>query len=390
MSSRMAAVQAPVIPIVGELIRTHPGTISLGQGLVSYGPPPEAMTRVRAWPPQLSDHKYGPVEGQPDLLAALADKLRNENRLDLSGSRIVVTAGGNMAFMNALLAVADEGDEVVLVAPFYFNHEMAIVMAGCRPVVVSSDRRYQLDVDAIRAALTSRTRAVVTISPNNPTGAVYPASALQDLNMLCAERGIYHIHDEVYEYFVYDGAQHFTPGSLPGAAWHTISLFSLSKAYGLASWRIGYMVIPERLFTPVNKIQDTILICPPLISQAAALGALHAGREWVAPHVQQLAGVRRLVLDRLRELDDIAEIPNPEGAFYCLLRVSSTQPDMSLVERLVREHRVAVIPGSAFGATDGCYLRVSYGALEPGTVAEGLDRLVGGLRAVVAGEVSNC
>jgi aspartate/methionine/tyrosine aminotransferase len=383
MSYRMAAVQAPVIPIVGELIRTNPGTISLGQGLVSYGPPPEAMARIRAWPSNVSQHKYGPVEGQPELVAALADKLRHENGLDLSQSRIVVTAGGNMAFMNTVLAVADPGDEIVLVAPFYFNHEMAVVMAGCRPMIAPADRQYQLDVDAIRAAITSRTRAIVTISPNNPTGAVYPETALRQVNALCAENGLVHIHDEAYEYFVYEGSPHFSPGSIPGAAAHTISLYSMSKAYGLASWRIGYMAIPEELAVAVHKIQDTILICPPLISQAAALGALDAGRAYCDPHVHQLSNVRRLVLDRLRELEGIAEAPTPGGAFYCLLRVASTRPDMTIVERLVREHRVAVIPGSAFGATDGCYLRVSYGALEPSTVAQGLDRLVSGLRAIV-------
>ena len=379
----MSAVQAPVIPIVGELIRTNPGTISLGQGLVSYGPPPEVMARVRAWPADASEHKYGPVEGQPELVSALAAKLRLENGLDLAGSRVVVTAGGNMAFMNAVLAVADPGDEVVLVAPFYFNHEMAVVMAGCRPVVARSDRRYQLDVNAIRSCITPRTRAIVTISPNNPTGAVYPEAALREVSALCAEAGFFHIHDEAYEYFVYGDARHFSPGSIPGAPRYTISLFSMSKAFGLASWRVGYMVIPEDLLVAVNKIQDTILICPPLISQAAALGALEAGRGYCDAHVGQLAAVRTLVLERLRELEDICEVPNPDGAFYCLLRVASTLPDMTIVERLVREHRVAVIPGSAFGATDGCYLRVSYGALEPATVAEGMDRLVTGLRLIV-------
>jgi aspartate/methionine/tyrosine aminotransferase len=347
------------------------------------------MARVRAWPSDGNDHKYGPVEGQPELVAALATKLRTENRLDLEASRIVVTAGGNMAFMNAVLAVADPEDEVILIAPFYFNHEMAVVMAGCQPVVVASDREYQLDVDAIRRAITTRTRAVVTISPNNPTGAVYSEAALRAVNALCAEKGLFHVHDEVYEYFVYGDVSHFSPGSIPGASAHTISLFSLSKAYGLASWRIGYMVIPNELFVSVNKIQDTILICPPLVSQAAALGALEAGRAYCDPHVRQLAGVRAKVLQRLHELQGICEVPNPGGAFYCLLRVATNRPDMILVERLVREYRVAVIPGSAFGATHGCYLRVSYGALEPSTVEAGLDRLVTGLRAIVTGKASN-
>ncbi len=282
------AVQAPIIPILGEWIRQSPGTISLGQGMVGYGPPPEALAAVPPFLAEPGAHRYGPVEGLPALVDALAHKLTAENRLDLSRSRVVVTAGGNLAFMNAVLAVADPGDEVILQAPYYFNHEMAVVMAGCRPVVVPTDARYQLQVDAIAAAITPRTRAVVTISPNNPSGAVYPEADLRAVNALCAARGVWHIHDEVYEYFTY-GLPHFSPASMPGADAHTISLYSLSKAYGFASWRIGYMTVPETLWVAVNKIQDTLLICPPHVSQAAAVGALGAGRAYCDGHIAALA-----------------------------------------------------------------------------------------------------
>ena len=378
----MDAVQAPIIPILGEWIRATPGTISLGQGMVAYGPPPEAAAAIGPFLDDGGAHRYGPVEGLPALVEAIAAKLRAENHLDLDGSRVVVTAGGNMAFMNAVLAIADAGDEVIIQSPFYFNHEMAIVMAGCRPVVVQTDARYQLDVDAIGRAITPQTRAIVTVSPNNPSGAVYRADVLRQVNALCAAHGIWHIHDEAYEYFTYGDARHFSPASIPGAPAHTISLFSLSKAYGFASWRIGYMVIPEPLWVPVNKIQDTILICPPHVSQAAATGALAAGRPYCDARVQTLTRVRAQVLDRLAAIQDLCEVPSADGAFYCLLRVRSEMDSMALAERLVREHRVATVPGSAFGLTSGCYLRVSYGALAPETVEEGIERLVGGMKAM--------
>src|SRR5205807_2533015 len=118
--------------------------------------------------------------------------------------------------------------------PYYFNHEMAVTMADARPVVVKTDENYQLRPDAIRQAITSRTRAIVTVSPNNPSGAVYGEAALREVNELCRSRGLYHIHDEAYEYFTYEGARHFSPGSITGAQGHTISLYSLSKAYGFA------------------------------------------------------------------------------------------------------------------------------------------------------------
>lgn len=382
-SFRIQSVQTPIIPVVGELIRQHPGTISLGQGVVWYPPPPEAFDQISAMLADASLHKYQAVYGIPALLELIEAKLRQENGIELNGSRIVVTAGGNMAFINALLAVADAGDEVILQTPYYFNHEMAITMANCKPVLVPTDENYQLQPKRIAEAITERTRAIVTISPNNPTGAVYPESALREVNELCRERGIYHIHDEAYEYFTYGDARNFSPGSIAGAGEHTISLYSLSKAYGFASWRIGFMVIPEHLFSAVNKIQDTILICPPVASQLAAVGAMKVGAEYCRQKVRELAEVRQLVLTELEQLKDVAVIPPSDGAFYFFLKLNSQLPPLALVERLVKEHRVAAIPGSAFGI-EGCYLRVAYGALQRETVTEGVGRLVKGIKTILS------
>jgi aspartate/methionine/tyrosine aminotransferase len=381
----MQAVQSPVIPIIGDLIRSTPGTISLGQGIVSYGPPPESLHAAAAFGRTLEEHRYGPVEGSRELVAAISEKLQRENGIDVTRHRrVVVTAGGNMAFMNAVLAITDPGDDVVLLTPFYFNHDMAIVMAGCRTLAAPTDANYQVDLDALRAMLTPRTRAIVTVSPNNPSGAVYDETTLRAVNALCRERGLYHINDEAYEYFTYDDVKHFSPGTLDEGREHSISLYSLSKAYGFASWRIGYMVIPEQLFESVNKIQDTNLICPPLISQQAALAALRVGASYCRPQVDTLAAVRELVREELRAIADICEVPPATGAFYYLLRVQTPLDPFTLAERLIREHRVAAIPGSAFGLTQGCYLRISYGALDKDSVAAGVSRLVQGLRAIVS------
>ena len=382
-SLRLAAVQPPVIPIVGRWTAETPGTISLGQGIVSYGPPSEVMDAVRAFGSTLGDHRYGPVEGLPELVAAVESKLARENGITVRpASRVLVTAGGNQAFVNAVLAVTDPGDEVILPAPYYFNHEMAIVIAGAVPVAVATDREYQLEVEAIAAAITPRTRAVVTVSPNNPTGAVYPEASLRAVNALCRDRGLFHIHDEAYEYFTYEPARHFSPGSLPDAAGHTLSLYSLSKAYGMASWRIGYMVIPEVLADAVNKIQDTLLICPPAASQRAALAALAVGAAYPRARLPQLDATRHAIFEALSHAAVPCEVAPVAGAFYYLVRVHSTLDAMTLVERLIREHKVATIPGSAFADTAACSIRISYGALDPQVVAEGVGRLVKGLRAL--------
>ncbi len=375
-SSRMAAVQTPVIPVIGRWIAETPGTISLGQGIVSWGPPPEAIAALHAFPSAPGDHRYGPVEGVPSLVDALSRKLADENGIAPHGNRIVATAGSNLAFMNAVLAVADPGDEIILPAPYYFNHEMAIVMAGCVPVCVSTDDRYQLRVDALAAAVTARTRAIVTVSPNNPTGAIYPERDLRAVNALCRDRGIVHISDEAYEYFTYGDAAHFSAASIEGAEAWTISLYTLSKAYGMASWRVGYMVVPESLWGAVNKIQDTLLVCPPHPSQAAAVAALAVGKRWTTERMPALARMR----DRaFATLSAVADVPRADGAFYYLIRAATRLDSMTASEHLIREHRVAVIPGSAFGVNEGCALRVSFGALEEATASEGLDRLARGL-----------
>ena len=381
---RMQAVQSPIIPVVGELIKKHPGTISLGQGVVYYGPPAEAHEELGRFWPDPENHKYKLVQGIPALLEIIAEKVRSENRILMdSTNALVVTAGGNLAFMNAVLAITDPGDEVILQLPYYFNHEMAIAMAGCKAVLVNTDENYQLRLDAVENAITSKTRAIVTISPNNPTGAVYSESALRDVNALCRKRGLYHIHDEAYEYFTYDSVNHFSPGSIDGSADTTISLFSLSKAYGFASWRIGYMVVPEPLLVSVKEIQDTILICPPVVSQYAAIGALRAGKSYPQSKRSPIVKVRDLLLRELHGIRSFCMVPPANGAFYFLLRLNTDDGPMELVEALIRDHGVAVIPGTAFGMRHGCYLRVAYGALESDKASEGVARLMNGLKSIL-------
>ena len=384
-SKRMQAVQSPVIPHVAALIRETPGTISLGQGVVHYPPPPEAIQEATRFGNTVAEHHYQAARGLPELQEALRQKLASENQIEVADEQLImVTAGSNMGFYHALLAIADPGDEVIIMSPFYFNHEMAIGMANCRAVLVDTDAHYQLDLDAIAAAITPHTRAIVTISPNNPSGAVYRPDDLAAINRLCGERALYHFADEAYEYFTYGEARHFSPGSLPESREHTISLFSFSKAYSLASWRVGYLVAPRHLLSSLEKAQDTVIICPPVISQRAALGALTAGPAYCRGFLADIDAVRQLCLERLIQLGDQVQVPAAEGAFYLLVRLQTDLDAMHVVTRLVQEHKVAVIPGDAFGLNDACYLRIAYGALRQEEVLVGMDRLVEGLAQILA------
>lgn len=384
-NSRMNRVQLPLIPVVGELIRNHPGTISLGQGVVNYPPPPQAIASLQTFLAQPSNHLYQAVTGIEPLIKAIAQKLAVDNQIEMTEqNEIVVTAGSNMGFLNAILAITQAGDEIILNTPYYFNHEMAITLANCHPVLVNTDRNYQLDLKAIAQGITAKTKAIVTISPNNPTGAVYSRASLQAVNDLCRDRGIYHISDEAYEYFTYEGVEHISPGSFAHSAAHTISLFSLSKAYGFAGWRIGYQVIPQHLLLPIKKIQDTNLICPPVVSQYAAIGALTAGKSYCQQHLTEIAQVRTVVTEQLQSIKNICAIAPADGAFYFFLKINTDLNDFKLVKRLIEQDRVAVIPGSTFGMKQGCYLRVAYGSLPLSTAKEGIERLIKGLAKALA------
>lgn len=380
---RMEAVQTPIIPTVAQWIRETPGTLSLGQGVVSYCPPPSIFAALQTGFQDPENHKYRAVGGLPDLVQAFRKKLTIENQIHDSPGRVcMVTAGSNMGFMNAILAITDPGDEIILQTPYYFNHEMAVTLASCKPVLVSTDDDYQLRVRAIEDAIGPRTRAVVTVSPNNPTGAVYRPSDLQAVNHLCRKLGIYHIHDEAYEYFTYGSTPHFSPASLPGSEAHTISLFSLSKGFGFASWRIGFLLAPQSLSDSLMKIQDTVLICAPVVSQFAAVESLRLGKSWALEQRAPIEASRAIVQEALEKHPELCRFPRVEGAFYFLIDLPTPQSPVALAERLIREHQVAVVPGTAFGSP-GCRLRISYGALTPQTAREGMKRLTRGLAALL-------
>ena len=384
---RMEGVDTPIIPTIAAFVRNNPGTISLGQGVVNYGPPPQAIAALPSLMGDGSLHKYLGVSGHPGFIEAIHNKLAQENQIKLgTDAMVMVTAGSNMAFLNSVLAVADPGDEFILPMPFYFNQEMAIRMCGCIPVPVPTHADWSLDVAAMAAAITPRTRAILTVSPNNPTGAVYSEVSLRAVNALCAQHGIYHFSDEAYEYFTYEGAKHFSPASIPGALKHTLSFYSMSKNYGMASWRVGYVVFPANLFDAMNKVQDTNLICAPMPSQLLALEAIKLGRNWVEPKVKALSEVRQTVYKTLEGLGDLVQFPQTQGAFYVLMKLPGLAQGIQAIEfnRVMTEKfKVASIPGFAFGLTntqEANYQRLSYGALEAASVAEGVQRYVAAVK----------
>ena len=385
-AGRMEKVAEAVIPEIARAIAAHPETVSLGQGVVFYPPPPTALEYARRRMAADDRHVYGPVAGLPELHEAIAAKLAAHNGIQLgTGQTLFVTAGANMAFNALMLAVCDPGDEVILLLPYYFNHEMTATMCGCKVKCVPTGDDYHPLVENIKDAITGKTRAIVTVSPNNPSGAVYPERSLRAINALCAERGICHISDEAYEDFTFGGRRHFSPASQAGTEDHTVSLFSMSKSHGFASWRIGYMVAPRRLHDALTKIQDNVLICPPAISQFAAIECLNHGARYIRQMKQTIDANRELCLDKLAPLiaRGLISAPPAEGGMYLFVRLNTGLDDTRIAHRLIAEHRVAAIPGSAFGAACNPSLRISYGALTTARLRTGIERLVRGLRAIL-------
>src|ERR1035437_6422639 len=185
-SQRLSDAPPPILQQIADLIRANPGTISLAMANVHWGPPKEVLDAVARFGRDNKDHQYASAAGLTPLIDAIEQKLWNENKIKIApASRLVVTGGANMAFTNALLAITDPGDEIILNAPYYGNHRTAITLASCKPVIVPTDDTYQPQLDLIRDAITDKTRAIVTSSPNNPTGVVYHAETLYDINQLC-------------------------------------------------------------------------------------------------------------------------------------------------------------------------------------------------------------
>jgi aspartate/methionine/tyrosine aminotransferase len=392
-AARLEAVLDPVIPRLGALLRRRPGCLSLAQGMVDWPPPPAVREAVRGALdlPGAALHRYGPTWGEPELLDAVGRKLARANGLELEGSLLLATTGSNMAFAALAQVICDAGSEVILPLPAYFNHVMAVRLAGGVPVGVEAGPIP--DPAVLAAAITPRTRAIVTISPNNPSGVVLPEAVLRAINGLCAERGLLHISDEAYEVFVHGGVPHFSPGSLSGAAAHTASLHSFSKAYGMAGWRMGYAAVPKGLTSALAKVLDTVQIAPTAISQRAAIAALATDPAWLQERLATLTPRRAhllAVVDRWRgEGLPVRLWQEPDGAFYGLLVVegeaTTASPPLEsdgLMEWLVLEHGVATVSGQAFGLDipGAGLLRLSYGLLDEPALAEALERLGGGLR----------
>lgn len=353
--------------------------ISLGQSVPFFGPPPQMLDAVRdaldSFGPRL--HTYGPDAGIPELRESLAAKLRDFNGVSFDpGTQLLVTPGSNQAFMVVMTTILEPGDEVAIASPYYFNHHMAIELCGgvVREIHLSEEDGFQMTMEDVEAALTERTRAVVIISPNNPTGTVYRSEEIATITRELTERGIYVISDDAYEVFCYDGASHTSVAGLADSTDNVITLGSLSKTFGMTGWRIGYIAASAELCRQALKVQDAMAICAPIISQVAATAALEHMPRYPLSMIAEL-DERRSILENT--LDEIPALHwnKTDGALFAMVRADVGGEERELAWELLDRAEVLTVPGSAFGKQWEGFLRISYGCSPRDRYEEALSRL---------------
>ena len=376
--SRIRAIELPPFdPLnlrAAELRSAGHDVISLGQALPFYGPPPSALAAARAALATPEVNIYSTDPGMPALRSALANRLQAFG-ISASAAEIIITAGANHAFTLALTTMVDPGDEVVLPAPYFTNHQMAIAALGAIPIEAPVKDRATFSVrwSDIEPHLRSRTRAVVLCIPSNPAGSVLePAEGRRIVSEL-ARRDIVVLSDETYMQFVY-GGEHWSAASVPEWRRNVVVLGTFSKSFGMMGWRVGFLVADASMCAQAVKIQDAMIICAPVISQMAALGAVSEDWDYPASFHADLIARREALAGGVRAIPQLHWTPTNAG-FFGFVRVDGCRDSTALAESVLEEAHVVTIPGAAFGHSGEGHLRLSYGAAGAADVAEAMRRL---------------
>ncbi len=313
--------------------------------------------------------KYSPVPGYPDLRKAIVDKLHRENQLDYEVAEILVSNGAKQSVCNTLTALVDEGDEVIIPAPYWVSYPQMVKLAGGNPTIVKTGfaQEFKISPEQLEAAITPKTKVIILCSPSNPTGSVYSQSELEGLtHVILKHEDLYVIADEIYEHINYVG-KHESIAQFPGMKERTIIVNGISKAYAMTGWRIGYIAAPEWIVKGCNKLQGQYTSGPCSISQRAAIAAYTQSQACVEEMRQAFQRRRDLIVKLAKDIHGL-EVIEPKGAFYLFPKCNyffgkstdgyyiknSTDLSMYLLEKA----HVATVGGDAFGESN-C-LRMSY------------------------------
>ena len=314
--------------------------------------------------------------GTVELRQEIANKLNRQNNVDYKASEVLVTVGLSEAVFAVLAAILDEGDEILVPDPAWLNYHNVPRMLGAVPVTYTlrEENDYQMDMDEVRSKVTDRTKAVVIITPNNPTGGVLSGGTLQALADLAVEKDLMVISDEVYERMVYDGEKHVSIASLPGMKERTFTLNGMSKAYAMDGWRLGYVAAPEEWIVTLNKFHQHNTTCAPNFVQAASVAALRDETNEVEEMVKEYCRRRDYAVKAINEIPGLSCVC-PKGAFYIFINCKSLgKPSAEVAAYLL-------VPGDVFGPGGEGYLRMSY-ASSYENIVEGCNRLAKAVAAL--------
>jgi aspartate aminotransferase len=319
--------------------------------------------------------RYGPAAGEPKLRKAIATKLQTDNGLNYAAENVIVTNGGKQSLYNAILSLIEEGDEVIIPAPYWLSYPEMVTLAGGTSVIVNTslENQYKITPEELQAAITPKTKLFVLNSPSNPTGIVYTPEEIQALAQVVVENDILVISDEIYEKILYDGAVHRSIGSFGEEIWQRAIISNgFAKAYSMTGWRVGYVAGPVELIKAMTKIQghSTSNVCT--FAQYGAIEALTGSQDCIQIMLDAFTDRREYILERVRSIPGL-NCPTPNGAFYVFINIAETgYLSQDFCKLLLETQKVAAIPGIAFGADD-C-IRLSY-ATGMETIEKGLDRL---------------
>jgi aspartate aminotransferase len=319
--------------------------------------------------------RYGPAAGEPKLREAIATKLQRDNGLNYAAENVIVTNGGKQSLYNAILSLIEEGDEVIIPAPYWLSYPEMVTLAGGTSVIVktSLENQYKITPEELQEAITPKTKLFVINSPSNPTGIVYTPEEIEALARVVVENDILVISDEIYEKILYDGAVHRSIGSFGEEIWQRAIISNgFAKAYSMTGWRVGYVAGPVELIKAMTKIQghSTSNVCT--FAQYGAIEALTGSQDCIQIMLDAFTDRRKYILERVRSIPGL-NCPTPNGAFYVFINIAETgYLSRDFCKLLLETQKVAAIPGIAFGADD-C-IRLSY-ATGMETIAKGLDRL---------------
>ncbi|HWP82245.1 MAG TPA: pyridoxal phosphate-dependent aminotransferase [Bacteroidota bacterium] len=367
--------------------------VSLTAGEPDF-PTPEAIKKAAIQAINENFTKYTANAGMPELLKAIAEKLRRENNIRVEPSGVIVSNGAKHSVYNALQAICDRGDEVLIPAPYWVSYPEIAKLVDAKPVILRTNPadQFKLTPKQLRKAIGRRSRVLILNSPCNPTGAVYTPEEIEALAEVVEASKLFVISDEIYEKVLYDGARHFSIGSIETLRDRVITVNGVSKAFSMTGWRIGYAAGQTNIIAAMDKIQGQVTSNASSISQRAALSALTNNLEReIESMVREFGRRRRFLIEEFRKIDGISFV-HPSGAFYLFFNVKSylgvrnkalrfNNAD-DLCEHFLVQHKVAMVPGTSFGAKE--WVRISY-ACSMDELRKGVERLQSGFSQLQRG-----